>query len=236
ACWRGSTPTPVRAAATARVSDHSATISRTPTRSRPGVLTPSRSTSAALARRACAPSPHTTNSPKHWRITPATGSCCLTCATSGSPDSDIGFTGDIQFANVLRNLDADAAHPRAAGPGHWNDPDYLGPELGMTNAESQAQLSMWAIVAAPLILGSDPRSLSPAMITMLENRQVIAIDQDPLGIQGTPIQQHGTAQVWVKPLVGGSRAVALLNRGRRARRITPSARAIGLSPASGFVV
>ena len=157
-------------------------------------------------------------------------------AQSWRTDTDIGFTGDIQFANVLRNLDADAAHPRAAGPGHWNDPDYLGPELGMTNAESQAQLSMWAIVAAPLILGSDPRSLSPAMITMLENRQVIAIDQDPLGIQGTPIQQHGTAQVWVKPLVGGSRAVALLNRGRRARRITTSARAIGLSPASGFVV
>ena len=69
--------------------------------------------------------------------------------------------------NVLRNLDHDAAHPRAAGPGRWNDPDYLGPELGMTAAEAQAQLTMWAIVAAPLILGSDPRSLSPGSVAML---------------------------------------------------------------------
>ena len=55
----------------------------------------------------------------------------------------------------------------------------------MTSAEARAQFSMWAIVAAPLILGSDPRALSPATIAMLENREVIAVDQDPLGIQGT---------------------------------------------------
>jgi hypothetical protein len=156
-------------------------------------------------------------------------------AQSWRTDTDIGFTGNIQFVNVLRNLDADAAHPRAAGPGHWNDPDYLGPELGMTNAQAQAQLSMWAIVAAPLILGSDPRTLSPATITMLENPQVIAVDQDSLGIQGTPIQQDAHAQVWVKPLVNGSRAVALLNRGGRGLRISTDAHAIGLSPAGAYV-
>ena len=83
-------------------------------------------------------------------------------AQSWRTDTDIGFTRNIQFVNVLRNLDHDAAHPTAAGPGHWNDPDYLGPELGMTPAEAQAQFSMWAIVAAPLILGSDPRALSTA--------------------------------------------------------------------------
>jgi hypothetical protein len=157
-------------------------------------------------------------------------------AQSWRTDTDIGFTGNIQFANVVRNLDHDAARPRAAGPGHWNDPDYLGPELGMTSTEAQAQLSMWAIVAAPLILGSDPRALSPATISMLENRQVIAIDQDPLGIQGTPIQQQATGQVWVKPLVGGRRAVALLNRGPSALHITTSASTIGLPPASGYLV
>jgi hypothetical protein len=157
-------------------------------------------------------------------------------AQSWRTDTDIGFTRSIQFVNVLRNLDADAAHPRAAGPGHWNDPDYLGPQLGMTKAQAQAQLSMWAMVAAPLILGSDPRRLSPATITMLENRQVIAVDQDPLGIQGTPIRQRGDGQVWVKPLVGGSRAVALLNRGPRTLRLTTSAHAIGLSPVRGYRV
>jgi alpha-galactosidase len=155
-------------------------------------------------------------------------------AHSWRTDTDIGFSRDIRFENVLRNLDADAAHPEAAGPRHWNDPDYLGPELGMTSTEAQAQLSMWAMVAAPLILGSDPRTLSPVTITMLQNRQVIAIDQDPLGIQGTPIQQEGSGQVWVKPLAGADRAVALLNRGPSALRIATSASAIGLPRASGY--
>ena len=111
-------------------------------------------------------------------------------AQSWRTDTDIGGTGNIQFSNVLRNLDRDAAHPKAAGPGHWNDPDYLGPQLGMTGGEARAQMTMWAIVAAPLILGSDPRKLSPATIKMLENPEVIAIDQDPLGVQGTAIHHE----------------------------------------------
>jgi alpha-galactosidase len=155
-------------------------------------------------------------------------------AQSWRTDTDVGFTRNIVFSNVLRNLDHDAAHPEAAGPGHWNDPDYLGPELGMSSAEAQAQLSMWAIVAAPLILGSDPRALSPATITMLANPQVIAIDQDALGTQGKLIQQDGFGQVWVKPLTGGARAVALLNRGASALRITTNASAIGLPPAKAY--
>lgn len=157
-------------------------------------------------------------------------------AQSWRTDTDIGFTGDIKFVNVLRNLDHDAAHPQAAGPGHWNDPDYLGPELGMSAAQARAQLSMWAIVAAPLILGSDPRSLSPASIAMLENPQAIAIGQDPLGIQGRAIEQLGSGQVWVKPLVGGERAVALLNRGSEPMRITTTAKAIGLRPARVYAL
>jgi alpha-galactosidase len=157
-------------------------------------------------------------------------------AQSWRTDTDIGFTGDVQFANVLRNLDADAAHPRAARPGRWNDPDYLGPELGMTAAEAQAQLTMWAIVAAPLILGSDPRALSPATIAMLANPRVIAIDQDPLGVQGKPIAQQGDGQVWVKPLRGGSRAIALLNRGQQALQITTNAEAVGLASAGRYRV
>jgi alpha-galactosidase len=157
-------------------------------------------------------------------------------AQSWRTDTDIGFTRDVKFVNVLRNMDHDAAHPGAAGPGHWNDPDYLGPELGMTPAQARAQLSMWAILAAPLILGSDPRSLSPATIAMLRNRRVIAIDQDPLGIQGRLRATRGSAQVWVRPLAGGGRAVALLNRGARAVRIGTTARAIGLRRARAYAV
>jgi alpha-galactosidase len=155
-------------------------------------------------------------------------------AQSWRTDTDIGFTRNIVFSNVLRNLDHDAAHPEAAGPGHWNDPDYLGPELGMTSAEAQSQLSMWAILAAPLILGSDPRALSSTTLSMLGNAQVIAIDQDQLGAQGTLLQQSGSGQVWVKPLARGARAVALFNRGTSALQISTTASAIGLPRASRY--
>jgi alpha-galactosidase len=157
-------------------------------------------------------------------------------AQSWRTDTDIGGTGKVPFANVVRNLDADAAHPKAAGPGHWNDPDYLGPQLGMTAPEAQAQMTMWAIVAAPLILGSDPRKLSNATLRMLENPRVLAVDQDRLGIQGREISAHGSGEVWVKPLTAGRRAVALLNTGPRWLTITTSAAAIRIARATGYRV
>ena len=152
-------------------------------------------------------------------------------AQSWRTDTDIGFSKSVQFADVLRNLDHDAAHPEAAAPGHWNDPDYLAPELGMSATEAQTQFSMWAMLAAPLMLGSDPRLLSGPTIGMLENAAVIAIDQDPLGAQGTLAQESGSGQVWVKLLANGDRAVALLNRGTSDLQISASASAIGLPSA-----
>jgi alpha-galactosidase len=157
-------------------------------------------------------------------------------AQSWRTDTDIGFHQKVLWVSVLRNLDHDAAQPTAAGPGHWNDPDYLGPELGMTSAQAQAQFSMWAIVAAPLIIGSDPRALSNATIGMLENREVIAVDQDPLGIQGSVVAQEGTGQVWSKPLAGGAAAVALLNRGSAPLQITTTASVAGLASAAKYTV
>ena len=131
----------------------------------------------------------------------------------------------MQFQWVLRNLDQDSTpYPNvqtAAGPpgssriglGRWNDPDYLGPGLGMTSTQAQSQFSMWTVVAAPLILGSDPRSLSSASITMLKNSQVIAIDQDALGAQGWLVSQTSTGQqVWVKPCRRRSRGRAVQPR------------------------
>jgi alpha-galactosidase len=157
-------------------------------------------------------------------------------AQSWRTDTDIGYTRDVKFVHVLRNLDHDAEHPDAAGPGRWNDPDYLGPELGMTAEQAQAQLSMWAIVAAPLILGSDPRELSPATVAMLSNREVIAIDQDPLGVQGRVIAEQGSGQVWVKPLSGGAHAVALLNRGTEPARITTTVDVLGPAFSGAYTV
>jgi len=157
-----------------------------------------------------------------------------TTGNSWRTDTDIGFVHNVQFKDVLRNLDDNAKHPEAAGPGHWNDPDYLGPELGMTGAESQAQFSMWSIAAAPLIIGSDIRSITPATLSMLTNPEALAIDQDPLGVQGTPISTSGNTQVWSKPLTGGDRAVALFNRGTSPQLISTTARQVGLKSAHGY--
>jgi len=151
-------------------------------------------------------------------------------------DGDVGVPGRVPFGNVLRNLDADAAHPEAAGPGHWNDPDYLGPDQGMGVQQFRTQASMWAMLAAPLMVSRDLGRLSRASLAVVSNPEAIAIDQDPLGAQATLVASQGAAQVWVKPLADGSRAVALLNRGPVALRIETSATAIGLSGARRYAV
>lgn len=142
--------------------------------------------------------------------------------------TDVGFVGQIQFKDVLRNFDANARHPEVAGPGHFSDPDYLGPELGMTTEEFRTQMSLWTIAAAPLVISSDPRTLSQESMDILLDEDVLAIDQDPLGVQGTRVGAAGTTETWAKPLADGSVAVALLNRGDRAAEVATTARDLGL--------
>ncbi len=149
-------------------------------------------------------------------------------------DTDVGFPGNVPFADVLRNMDADAASPQAAGPGHWNDPDYLAPDQGMSATQFRAQFSMWSMLAAPLMISDNLTKIGPSSMAAVQNSGVIAIDQDPGGVQGTLLSTSGSGQVWVKPLVGGSRAVALLNRGSSAVRITTSASAVGMPPSSSY--
>ncbi len=101
----------------------------------------------------------------------------------------------------------------AAGPGHWNDPDML--EVGnggMTNTEYQSHFSLWALMAAPLIAGNDLRSMPQETHDILTNKEVIAVDQDPLGIQGHRVRKEGDHEIWSKQMADGSRAVILLNR------------------------
>jgi alpha-galactosidase len=101
-----------------------------------------------------------------------------------------------------------------AGPGHWNDPDML--EVGnggMTTTEYRSHFSLWAMLAAPLIAGNDLRAMAPEIQHILTNKEVIAIDQDPLGREGRRVSKHGDAEVWARPLQDGSRAVILFNRG-----------------------
>jgi alpha-galactosidase len=107
-----------------------------------------------------------------------------------------------------------------AGPGHWNDPDML--EVGnggMTDSEYRAHFSLWAMFAAPLMAGNDLATMNAATKAILMNKEVIAVDQDPLGIAASRVWKDGDAEVWVRPLKGGGRAVALFNRGKQARKI-----------------
>jgi alpha-galactosidase len=151
-------------------------------------------------------------------------------------DTDVGAPHHVSFADVLRNMDADAAQPQAAGPGHWNDPDYLGPDQGLSQAQFRSQLSMWAILAAPLMISDNLTRISAASRTAVANGELIAIDQDPAGVQGTLASAAGAGEVWARPMADGSRAVALLNRGSSALRITTSASTVGLPVAGRYLL
>jgi len=110
-------------------------------------------------------------------------------------------------------LEAQPALASFAGPGHWNDPDLLQVgHPGLTIEESRAQFSLWAILAAPLITTNDLRSMTPEIQDILLNQEVIAVDQDVAGIQGTRVRANGSSEVWMRPLSDGSRAVVLFNR------------------------
>jgi alpha-galactosidase len=128
----------------------------------------------------------------------------------------------------VRILDLQAGLECYAGPGHWNDPDML--EVGnggMTLTEYRAHFSMWCMLAAPLMAGNDLRSMSGDIAGILTNKEVIAVDQDPLGMQGRRVRDDGNYEVWSKQLSDGSRAVALLNRSEVDREITVSWTEIG---------
>lgn len=105
-------------------------------------------------------------------------------------------------------------NPDLAGPHGWNDPDML--EVGnggMSADEYRTHMTLWAMAAAPLMMGHDLRETSAETLAMLTNRRVIAIDQDARGIQGKPVRKDGQMEVWSKPLADGRVALALFNRG-----------------------
>ena len=124
-------------------------------------------------------------------------------------------TADIgdNWESVVWIIGANSRHAGAAGPGGWNDPDML--EVGnggMTLDEYKTHFSLWAIMAAPLMAGNDLRAMTEETKSILLNKEVIAVDQDPLGVQGRVVIERGYGgQVWMKPLADGSKAVAFVN-------------------------
>ncbi|QWP76960.1 glycoside hydrolase family 27 protein [Lysobacter sp. K5869] len=147
-------------------------------------------------------------------------------------------TGDIrdEYASMLKIFKQNVVLDRYAKPGHWNDPDML--EVGnggMTDVEYRSHFSLWSIMAAPLLIGTDLRSIKPEALKILTNQDVIAVDQDPLGVQGKRVRERDGVHVIVKPLANGDRAVAVFNEGDGERVTSVSAAEIGLD-AGKYVV
>jgi len=121
---------------------------------------------------------------------------------------------------ILNILDKQAGLRKYAGPGAWNDPDMM--EVGNlpTPAENRSHFALWAMLAAPLIAGTDVIGMTPDTAAILTNPRLVAIDQDPLGLQGFAWFRTPELEVWARPLSGDKWAVAVLNRSDTQRNRT----------------
>uniref|UniRef100_A0A0C9RJP7 Alpha-galactosidase n=1 Tax=Wollemia nobilis TaxID=56998 RepID=A0A0C9RJP7_9CONI len=141
-------------------------------------------------------------------------------------------TGDIQdkWESITSLADQNDKWAAYAGPGGWNDPDML--EVGnggMTTEEYRAHFSIWALMKAPLLIGCDVRSASKETLEIVGNKEVINVNQDPLGVQGKKISFQGDLEVWAGPLSNKRKAVILWNRSSSTASITANLEDLGLS-------
>ncbi|MEU6030823.1 NPCBM/NEW2 domain-containing protein [Streptomyces tauricus] len=157
--------------------------------------------------------------------------------------ADVGHlwrtTGDISdnWGSMLSIMKQNLPLAPYAGPGRWNDPDML--EVGnggMTDTEYRTHFSMWSVMAAPLLIGSDLRSVSDETFDIIGNKEVIAVDQDPLGKQSAVVSSEGGRWVVAKEMRDGSRAVALFNETGSPQRVATSAKAVGLPEADAYTL
>ncbi|RSM64750.1 hypothetical protein DMB66_19105 [Actinoplanes sp. ATCC 53533] len=157
---------------------------------------------------------------------------------------DIENVWDKTNLGVINKVDKQAGYYAYARPGHWNDPDMLevgvtpghfGP--GLSDDEARSHLALWAMLAAPLIMGADVRNVDQKYIDILGNPDIVAVDQDALGKQGVKVRDDGNYEVFAKPLANGDVAVALLNRSDTAARIATTAAEAGLPAAApGYLI
>ena len=148
-------------------------------------------------------------------------------------------TGDVfdRWSSISNGIEVLKSQWRHAGPGGWNDPDmlcigpmrwneYAGSRLAPN--EQYTHISLWALAAAPLMIGCDMTKLDDFTLSLLRNDEVIEIDQDPLGLAAACIVDNGGYDVWARPLVDGSIAVGLLNYGLDEREIAFDIAAAGM--------
>jgi alpha-galactosidase len=130
--------------------------------------------------------------------------------------SDICAPGEADWARAMRIAFANEKLGEFAGPGHWNDPDMMIVGMaGLSEAQNRSLFSLWCLMASPLIAGNDLRDMSRSTVDILTNIEAIAVDQDPLGVQGRVVWNDGNVSLWAgKPLFDGSLAVLVLYQGK----------------------
>ncbi|WP_328535602.1 NEW3 domain-containing protein [Streptomyces sp. NBC_00344] len=142
-----------------------------------------------------------------------------------------------KWSSITYNYDYNVGLTDLQSPGRWNDPDFLlAGQSRLTGDEIRSQMSLWAVMAAPLISSADLTKAGPDALSVLGNTDVIAVDQDRTGLQGRIVQQGDGYDVLSKQLTGGERAVALFNSSDQARTITTTAAEAGLPAASSYTL
>lgn len=150
-------------------------------------------------------------------------------------------TGDItdtweSMSGIGFNQVDDAPY---AGPGHWNDPDMLvvgwvgwGPSLHpskLTPDEQYTHISLWSLLSAPMLIGCDLEKLDAFTLNLLTNDEVLAVNQDIMGKQATPVIKADSIQVWIKELADGNKTAGIFNLGSNTVNYTLNLDKIGFN-------
>ena len=151
------------------------------------------------------------------------------------------ISGDIgdSFKSIMGIVDKNADLWMYSSPGHVNDMDMLQVGRGMSYEEDKSHFTMWCIMNSPLLIGDDLRDISDTTIAILTNREIIALNQDPLGYQARRIVDYGELEVWAKPLtstMSGELAVILLNRSEQSDTISVGLNDLGIVPSKGYTM
>ena len=144
-----------------------------------------------------------------WRTTGDISNCFDCTENHGSWSSQ----GAMQIVDKQKDL------RRYAGPDHWNDPDMLEVGNGMSPQENRSHFAIWCMMSAPLIAGNDLRKMSKETATVLANKDITALDQDKLGIQGFVYSTKDSMETWIKPLENDELAVCFFNRSIKANSV-----------------
>ncbi len=156
---------------------------------------------------------------KPWQWAESVGHLWRTTGDIGNVFAGDKKYGDWSALGVLHIIDMQDSLRKYAGPGHWNDPDMLEVGNGLTESENRAHFAMWCMLAAPLIAGNDIRKMDASTHDILTNKDVIAIDQDSLGIEGFRYATKDSVETWFKPLKNGDWAVCFLNTSNAPQKV-----------------